>query len=139
MEIEYNNYIPKYNAYININNDKRYIKTQDWFTYRLIKHMYKNLIKNNESFILENLFEYDELFDINKFNGDIENPRYIHEIPKKYRTDLEFTINNNSIIIEFCENQHNPIDEYEHDTFRLWRISNKFKNVKACWIFLKNY
>ena len=104
------------------------------FEVRYNKILQENFNKSLEKWIMET--------NLNK-SGDIEYPRYINK--KHYRTDLEFIFNFNEsennknfrIIIEYLENHHDSIDEYDRDKIRLYKIRKSDDEIKATWIVLE--
>ena len=146
--------LEKDNSKENEENKKKSFRKQDYFTFKLVNTLRKELETKMENSkknsLYNNIYQdiYENLFEnssyLNKlFLGDIEYPRYINN--KSYRTDLEFTFNLNStendntfkIIIEYLEPHHDPIDEYDRDEFRLYKIKRSNQEIKATWIVLE--
>jgi hypothetical protein len=131
-------------CYLNVNNNIKKIRTQDFFSYTLIYNLKDKLRikkKNNNLYkkIYKQLFTYDSYLKITKFLGVIENNRFINS-PNPKRTDLEIKLFDNkiSIIIEFLEiRSHNDFNQYEIDEFRLYKISKNNNDVKATWLILE--
>jgi len=130
-------------CYIYINNTKKKIRTQDYFSYNLIFELKKLIRKKKKQNIYKKiykqLFEYDKNMKITKFKGIIENPRLINSSNPK-RTDLEIKLFNNeiSIIFEFLEiRSHNDFNQYEIDEFRLYKITKNHDDIKATWLILE--
>ena len=112
------------------------IRNQDYFAYRLISKMYKQLLKKPcYENILNNLFEKKPYLD-NYFLGSIENIRPVNK--NKYRTDLEFKFNideNNFIfVLEYLEDHHDETNCYDRDNFRLFKLQKQYEEIKAAWL-----
>ena len=133
------------NCYININGLQKKIRKQDWFTYTFVYFIKNSLKKNRKKSSIHNeifkqLFTYDKLLGITKFNGVIENNRRIHSSPYPKRTDLEFRLFDGKIsfIVEFLEKRsHNNYNQFEIDSFRIYQITKNHHDIKASWLILE--
>jgi hypothetical protein len=131
-------------CYINLNNEKKKIRTQDYFSYTLIYDLKNKLRRKKKKDpiykeIYKQLFCYCPYLKITKFLGVIENNRFINT-PNPKRTDLEIKLFNNkiSIVIEFLEiRSHCDFNQYEIDEFRLYKITKNNYDIKATWLILE--
>lgn len=119
---------------------KVYIRNQDYFAYRLILKMYKQLFeKPCYETILNDLFEKRSYLD-RYFLGSIENTRFVNK--NRYRTDLEFKFNIKGnefiVVLEYLEDHHDALDSYDRDNFRLYKLKEEYEEIKAAWLIIEN-
>ena len=135
------------NSYIILHDNTQFnIRKQDVFHYNLVASIYKYLKKNNYNKIINDFFiKTENNLLVNSNLIKIENCELTND-KSHFRTDMEFNINSNKIIVEYLEKQHEKEQnlDYPYERYRAFNLlfNNKCidsKIVHVAYFWDKNY